>query len=242
MRNAIRGLMTYNTSVVVGERFVALVPHSMQRRTELLFDFPISGYIRSTGILLIRIPRTGSVSASFHIYGRVANIPHRPASFYLHADPTFFTAATKIAIVRNPWSRFVSAYKYLKSNGTDVSSPNPQTRRAMRNVRSMEHLIYDYLLPNVGSLHRLDPTLHHQHSYVCDENGARVIDHIFKLEKIEEFRTFMSSRGIHRTLDRLNASEFSPEATVRLPPAIVDAVATIYAKDIALFGYSYEHD
>jgi len=232
-------MMSHNTSVAVGDQFVSIMPHSVQRRTELLFDFPISHHIRSTGVLLIRIPRTASVSASFYIYGRVANIPHRSALFYQRADPAFFSSATKIAVVRNPWSRLVSAYKYLKSNGTDVSKPNPQTRRAVQNIRSIEHLVFDYLVPNVKSMHRLDPTLHHQHTYICDANGIPLIDNIFKLEEIEKFRVFMASCGVCGTLDRLNVSNTSP-AAVRLPPTIVDAVATVYAKDIALFGYSYD--
>lgn len=240
VRRFLRRLMTHNTSVVIGDRFVSIAPHGVQRRTEWLFDFPISRYVRSTGILLIRIPRTGSVSASFYIYGRVENIPHRPALFYRHADPEFFRASTKIAVVRNPWSRLVSAYKYLKSNGTDVSRPNPQTRRAMQNIRSIEHLVFDYLLPNAKSMHRLDPTLHHQHHYVCDENGLPIIDNIFKLEEVETFRAFMRSCGISKTLDRLNATNFSPADPLRLPASIVDAIATVYAKDIALFGYGYE--
>jgi hypothetical protein len=213
------------------------VPHRLQRTTERLIDFPITNFIRASRVLLIRIPRTGSVSTSMHIYGRVQNIPHRSAEFYLKSDPEFFHSAIKVAVVRNPWDRLVSAYEFLRANGASNAKPNPQTRRSMRGVKSIEHLVFDHLEPNAHRLQDLDPTLHHQHGYVCDSSGRIIIDRIFHTEDFGPIRAFMAEHGFGHDMPHVNSSADSSELAKTLSPRVHDAIGRIYARDAELFGY-----
>jgi len=236
-RWAAEQLLTQRHRTLLGDTFVRTVPHRLQRSTELLFDFPITHFIRGSRVLLIRIPRTGSVSTSVHIYGRVENIPHRSAEFYLRSDPEFFHAAVKVAVVRNPWDRLVSAYEFLHSNGASRAKPNPQTRRAMRGLKSIEHLVFDYLEPNAHRLDCLDPTLHHQHSYVCDSSGRIIVDKIFHTEDFGPIRAFMAEYGFGNDMPHLNASAETPGLARTLSPRVREAIGRIYERDVVLFGY-----
>jgi len=236
-RWAAEQLLTQRHRTLLGDTFVKTVPYRLQRSSELLFDFPISHFVRASRVLLIRIPRTGSASTSMQIYGRVQNIPHRSAEFYLKSDPEFFHGAIKVAVARNPWDRLVSAYEFLRANGASSAKPNPQTRRAMRRLTSIEHLVFDHLEPNAHRLDALDPTLHHQHSYVCDSSGRIIVDKIFHTEDFGPIRAFMAEHGFGNDMPHLNASSESPGLARTLSPRVRDAIGRIYERDVVLFGY-----
>ncbi len=239
VREAVGPLLSQRARTRIGDAFVSIAPRTIQRAGEQLLDFPITHYVRSNPILLIRVPRTGSVSTSMQIYGRVRSIPHRRATFYLRSDPDFFDRAIKIAVVRNPWDRLLSAYGFLRANGTMLAKPDPQSMRFMHGIASLEHLVFDHLVPNAARLHLLDPTLHHQHDYVCDRHGTIIVDRIFHTEDLDAMSTFLASLGLSKPLPHLNASIDGPHRATKLTPRIIDAVAAVYARDIALFGYSY---
>lgn len=236
-RWAAEQLLTQRHRTQLGDTFVRTMPHCLQRSTERLIDFPITNFVRASRVLLIRIPRTGSVSMSVHVYGRVQNIPHRSAEFYLKSDPEFFHAAIKVSVVRNPWDRLVSAYDFLRANGASCAKPNPQTQRLMRGLKSIEHLVFDHLEPNAHRLERLDPTLHHQHSYVCDSSGQIIVDRIFHTEDFGPIRAFMAEHGFGHDMPHLNASTESPGLARTLSPRVYDAIGRIYERDAVLFGY-----
>ena len=222
----------------LGNAYVSLAPRPIQRASESIFDFPISRTIRSRPLLLIRVPRAGSVSAAFHVYGQVDGIPHRTAEFYYNSDPYFFARCLSFAIVRNPWERLVSAYKFLKEGGASLAKPNAQTRLQMRHLKSIENLVSDYLEPNVDRLHRLDPTLHHQHSYVCGQDGKIIVNRVFRMEQAAEIGQFMASAGLDPLIPHLNASKVHGRAMAMLSPGLEQRIAAIYAEDIKMFGYN----
>src|SRR5436190_13384226 len=85
-------------------RPAGLIPAEMLRR------------IDHRGILLIHVPKTAGTSLTNLLYGD--DIKHRPAFDVAALYPVRFLRYLKIAVVRDPIDRFLSAYDYLKQGGT----------------------------------------------------------------------------------------------------------------------------
>lgn len=248
-RRLLRSLLTHGQASELGDRFVRAVPGAIQRACERQFDFPVSRPVRASPLLLIRIPKTASVSLSLQVYGRVSHIPHRTAAFYKAADPRFYASVTAFAVVRNPWERARSAFEWLKGRGNALAAPDRHARRAMSRVASFEAFVLDVLLPAAedGRLARLDPVFHSQSGYVCDRDGALLVDRVFRLERMDEVQAFLRHNGVDRGEERANASPAgaapaagaarTAEAAGTMAPDVARAIGTVYARDVALFGY-----
>ena len=231
--------MSYNVAMRLGDAFVRVMPHPLQRLSERQFDFPISQVVRQSPLLLIRVPKTASVSLSLQIYGRVSHVPHRTALFYRQSDPEFFELATSFAVVRHPAERMRSAYRWLKSVGNELAAPNGRSRRRMQSLRNFEAFVLDLALPAFenGRLNDLDPTVHRQCDYVCDANETVIVDQIFRLERMGDVQAFLADRGITTPEARANVSRREEAILEPTSSDVERAIGRIYARDYALFGY-----
>ncbi len=239
-RRIVRSKMNYRLAAKTSDAFVRYVPRPLQRLSERLCDFPVSTVVRKAPLLLIRVPKTASASLSLCVYGRVlTHAPHRPALYYQQADPAFFIGATSFAVVRDPVKRLYSAYRWIKAEGTRFAVPNAETRRAVERIPSFKHFVLDYVHPAAekGRLLDLDPVLHPQVSYVCDEAGAIIVGNLFKFETMAPLHRFLGEHGL-QVPAKINGSRDDvgpPESW--LEPDVAAAAGAIYRRDIAVFGY-----
>ncbi len=236
VRAVMAGLIGPSGSTVLPNYLLGIAPGPIKRLTERYFDFPVRSHIRERGILLIRIPRTASVSLSLAVYGRVIGIPHRTALFYRKSDPILFANAVKFAVVRHPVERLLSAYYFLKQGGTDLAGPNVATRRIVQSFRTFEQFLLDYVKPNAKQLQTLDPTLHPQSSYVCDRSGEVIVENIFKLESMAPLVDFLATIGISG-LEKRNTTNSNSHT---LSSQLEREIFKIYEHDADLFQYSLE--
>lgn len=88
----------------------------------------------------------------------------------------YLSSYIKFGIVRNPYSRFASAYRYLNAQGDWPLSID-------ETLDLVEVLM-------VGSryqiLDNLNPVLHPQTLYLCDDKGAVIVDSILNFENLQE--------------------------------------------------------
>jgi hypothetical protein len=223
-------------AITIPERIVRVTPARLQRMSERYLDFPIRRQIRDNDLLLIRVPRNASLSLARVIYGTFEGIPHRTANFYKNSDPALFASKTKIAVVRNPLTRIVSAYNFLRQDGTTVARPNAHTRGRMKQVRNLEQFVFDYIKPKAHALETLDPTVHCQAAYVCDDAGNIIVENIFKFERMDLLMKFLSQFGI-TSMIATNQTGDNDYGEV-LTDEIVTALGDIYRRDFELFNYS----
>jgi hypothetical protein len=71
--------------------------------------------IRQRGILFIHIPKNAGTSISHALYGR--EIGHHPVAWYRDRFPHSLAGIPSFALIRDPVSRFVSAFVFLKDGG-----------------------------------------------------------------------------------------------------------------------------
>lgn len=71
----------------------------------------------ATGLLLIHVPKNGGTSVSEVLHGR--EYGHVPTSELAFFHPLRFRRLKKIAVIREPTSRFLSAFDYLSTGGNN---------------------------------------------------------------------------------------------------------------------------
>lgn len=161
-------------------------------------------------------------------YPEIARIGHGHISWQeisAVVGPEVLEACFKFTIVRNPWERFVSYCAFMHKN-VDWFADDPQ--RAMMDV-----------------LTRPEPRAHigfrPQHTFVCDEAGRIRVDFVGRHETMQaSYEEICARIGLPTvTLQHLNTSVHGPwrdyyTADLRA------RVAELYARDIELFGYSFD--
>ena len=143
-------------------------------------------------------------------------------------DPRIFEKTFKFAVVRNPWSRLVSAYHY----------------GSLTHARSFDHFVenineyvwcedFKKILKAVHALNCLD--------WISDDRGNVLVDFVAKIENLQgDFNIICDRMGIPRQQlphtnksDHKHYSEYYNDKTKQI-------VAERYAKDIEYFGYEFE--
>lgn len=234
-RRLLRSAISYNTATEIGNIIARYAPHQIQRLAEAHVDFPVSVFVRNSRLLLIRIPKSASVSLSLQVYGRVSHIPHRSALFYKRSDPLFFNNVLSFAVMRDPAIRLESSYRWLKSKQFGVAVPHAQTRRMMNKISTFESFVYDYVYPAylADRLHRLDPVVHRQSDYICDEHDNVIVKRLFRLDDMAEVQEFLRKNGVHSPEKQENASEGSGKKL--FDDDIDEIVRRIYKRDFELY-------
>lgn len=138
-------------------------------------------------------------------------------------DDGKFADYFKFAFVRNPFDRFVS-YCAFMARGGDAFEKDPQ--RVMR-----------HFLASPPDKHVLFKP---QHSFVTDSGGTLLTDYIGRVEKMQEsFDFIMGKLGLPTVeLARVNSTQ---RASYRdyYDPGLVEQVASLYRRDMELFGYEF---
>jgi Sulfotransferase family len=227
--------------------FVKYAPHPLQRLSERLFDFPIPASVRRNRLLFIHVPKNAGTTISTQLYG--GHLGHRKALFYLRSDSSHFQSKLKFAIVRNPWSRLVSAYEFGKTINPNHRPYLRETRLIFQEYRTFSDFVNLFLWENRARLDSLDPIFRPQFAYLCDKEFNIIVDKIFHFENLQQVSEWAGSCG--ETIDlelKLNTSRYLIDDGYRSKfyrsyyndPLLIERVGTIYRKDIELFGYEFE--
>ena len=157
-------------------------------------------------------------------YNEMAHLPAALLRYEFERIGLPFDDYVKISSVRNPWARTVSLY---------------EARRQRGEQRSFDKFV-KLELPKYcrGQFDRWD-------SYeMFHENGIRVIDHVIRIEHLEEeLRPIVDARWPGLELDyrtRANARDHKPYKDYYKRRRTIDAVADFFRYDIEQFGYQFD--
>ena len=168
---------------------------------------------------------------------------HTSALEFAFIEPEAWHQYFTFGFVRNPWDRLLSAYKYLMTLPPELGIEQQDFVRArlLRYMGDFDGFVA-HLAAEPTALYFLDH-LRPQHLFLCDPPGNILVDHVARFEAIDaEWRGICQRIGIDVALPHHRRS--SPPAT--LPPRYTAQsraqVATLYQRDIALFGYATPDD
>lgn len=143
-------------------------------------------------------------------------------------DPEIFASYFKFAIVRNPFTRMISAYYYLYKQNQELHGdfrdfvmklPDLATHPAKRH----------------GSHHLAQ--VHYTHI-----DGERAVDYIGRFEDLATCIAEINARiGIDATLPRVNETRHpdypAGDKRTAYDDEMIDVIRTVYAEDFQEFGY-----
>ena len=143
-----------------------------------------------------------------------------------HLGDAAFGSYFKFAFVRNPFDRFVSYCAFMLRERDDFQrSPQAAMRRFLFDAPPENHVLFQP-----------------QSKLLLDEDGKTLLtDHVGRVEDMQASYDEICARiGIaRRPLDRVNASQRGDYRRYYDQP-LIDGVAARYARDLELFGYSFE--
>ncbi len=193
-----------------------------------------------TGIIFIHIPKAAGVSINMSLYGRFMG--HTSAFEISQHAPKVFNSLPSFAITRNPWSRCVSAYRFIKAEkgtGNAFAGVQKPEQYQIPEFRSFESFLNEWLI--YQNLQSIDFVFKPQLPFISDINENIIVSHVGKLENIEEVQTFICEK-INKKI-KIGFENQTPKKVSYhdwYTPDLVDLVSSVYAKDIETFEYTFE--
>lgn len=157
-------------------------------------------------------------------YKRVANKHHGFENYF------------KFTVVRNPWDRFLSLYKYR------VKRNHPSFDGKIIPFKAWAKKIYNCKPRFCKGFTQKDPKMFvkPQLNWITDASGNMVVDFICRFENFQQdFNTVCNKIGIpERNLPHKNKSKHK-HYTEYYNDETIEIVAKKYKKDIEYFGYKF---
>jgi hypothetical protein len=185
--------------------------------------------------IFIHIPKAAGTSVALTLFGQGSR--HVPWFEYQKANPWKFKRYFKFTFVRNPWDRLVSSYYFLRKGGLN----DADARWADQNLAPY---------PDFGSFVRgwlneanIQTWVHFlpQHHFICDADGKVMVDFVGRMENLDNDFAYVAERlGCDKKLAKVNTGN-DRHYSDQYDEETREIVRRVYAKDIELFGYAFEH-
>jgi hypothetical protein len=185
--------------------------------------------------IFIHIPKTAGISVSVSLLGK--GIGNMSALYYLTLfGKEDFNNYFKFTFVRNPYTRLVSAYEFLKAGGAGpVDAKNAQ---AVQPYSNLEDFVITYLTPSTAKVNRY---FRPQNQFICDSDNRILVNYLGRFETIEEDYDYIRNKiGTGEPLQKLNVTKSKKDSMEHYYTSndMIQKVISIYEKDFELLGYS----
>jgi len=197
------------------------------------FPFPYRKYMHKHKLIFIHIPRTGGTSVLKFMTGRMSGRDHSPWFQYRISCSWAFEHYFKFAIVRNPWDRFVSLYKYFKKggNGDDYD-------RYVKNYIDGYNGFNDFVVNGFTELFKKNMVMFMPQTYfICNLKNELMVDEVLRFENLEidiKKVSCFKNKKFEKTNQSFNKNyiEFYNQETIEI-------VRELYSNDINTLKYSF---
>ncbi|MEN9017397.1 MAG: sulfotransferase family 2 domain-containing protein [Hellea sp.] len=195
------------------------------RRNQIIHD----GFYEKN-IIFTHIPKAAGSSIGISILGH-DRVGHYPLSYLREIDLNFFYNSLKFCISRDPYTRVVSAFNYLKKGGKGKWDEKILIKHKLNEITFEEFVLEIINDEIIYSIIHLTP----QYEFITDNDGNILTDHIIKMENLEfEIEVINKHLGEKIKLEKHNKSGAErPKDN----DSVKDKIREIYQKDYEIFGY-----
>jgi len=208
---------------------------------EYLFGYeryPYKTYCDKYKCIFIHIPKNAGTSIITLLNdNKEIEQEHNSYWDYMRSDAIRFGTYEMFCVVRNPWDRLFSAYKYLSSGG-NKGSDQYLTDSMNKQCTDFQDFVMNWIsYDRIYNITVLNP----QFIYIYDfQNEKVVVNNILRFESLsEEFTTIQSKLGVPGRLPWVNKSE-NYDYQESYTDDMVKVVADFYSFDIQLFNYQFK--
>lgn len=190
-------------------------------------------------IVFIHVPKAAGTSINQALYGRFMGHPR--ASDVEKWGSARLRALPRFAVVRNPWDRLLSAYRFAKLGsgigGIVAGIRNPEQYRVPE-FDSFDRFVHEWLAPR--DVTGLDGVFQPQHMFLYSQDGRLLVNHLGKLEHLGPTYAFIEQiLGHPIDLPRSNQSGERIDYRQVYTPQTRAIVGSIYREDVERFGYDF---
>tara|TARA_Y100000780_G_scaffold153585_1_gene138335 strand:- start:2051 stop:2671 length:621 start_codon:yes stop_codon:yes gene_type:complete len=198
-------------------------------------------------LIFIHIPKTGGTSIEFNFdfklssynskkfkYWGIENkkcMQHYLWNDYKELEPDKWKFYYKFSVVRDPYKKIISAYKWNPIFGRNKKKTFKEflekTNEIIENNEYSDNAYYDQIMP--------------QYKFIFDENNNLMVDKVFKLETLnEKFNSFLDERGAD--IDKLvHINKTKKREEIILDKDDIKIINKLYKKDFELLGYKMKN-
>ena len=150
-----------------------------------------------TRSIFVHIPKTAGMSIASALYGQ--QVAHADWRHWKNVNPRKFKAYFKFAVIRDPFSRFNSAFQFLKAGGVERQDQE-FAELALQNYSKVNDLAEALADANVART--VIPWIHFrpQASYVVDQDGHSMVDKLIPFEDLARCFDTIRKRVKHDAL------------------------------------------
>lgn len=212
-------------------------PYLRDRLTLARGMYPYRRYMLKNKCIFIHIPKTAGTSILHTLNNaQTTGRTHEPWPSYWNHSPTLFHKYFKFSFVRNPITRYISAYNYLAQGGNGMAN-DTHFRDLIKKYHFCPSSFAAWLVKDSNIFtHKL---FWPQWYFICDHTHKVMVDSVYRFENIQdEYQKLSRTLGKKLTLVETNMS------TILHPPELTDEAQKIiihlYKHDFDTFGYPHE--
>lgn len=184
--------------------------------------------------IFIHVPKVAGTSIASSLYGR--SITHHPAIMFYRCDKTLYNSLYKFCVLRGPVDRFLSAYNFAFSGGTEVVTVNQKIVKIVRSYAGVEEFIEDFVNNNLPSEIYKDPIFEKQSYYITDEKKRLLVDDIIKLENLHKLENVLSEKGVYlEPIAKVNVTNRKADNKLKLHSSTERKINLWYEDDLRLY-------
>ena len=192
----------------------------------------------SRNVIFTHVPKTGGTSIAKALFG--SKTTHIPIYRYRVTHPALFARAFKFAIVRNPWDRIYSAFKYLHRVVGNRSFPDGEwATEVLGEVQTFQQFVHRLEQPGYRLLVMSYIHFRPQLWWLSVPGQGMAMDYVGRLEHIQEAYQLVSERlGVDVDLP-VTRTTSGPSYVEVYDDAMTRIVGDLYRKDIEAFDYTF---
>lgn len=190
------------------------------------------------GLIFIHVPKSAGTSFSTPLYGRF--LGHYPASQIRSFNKRLFESLPSFGVVRNPWDRCLSAYRFAKRPILDGTTPSIDlaVRKELEKFDTFENFLVEWLSDK--HVNELDFVFREQLYFLADEKENILVNHVGRFEDMDELELWISEQQKKPfKAEHLNKSGQRLDYREYYTPRAKDIVSQVYRRDIELFDYNF---
>ena len=206
---------------------------------------PLTPWNYENQAIFVHIPTTGGLSVYKAFGMEMPHDTHAPVAGYYAADLNLFRNAFVFALIRNPWDRLLAAFHYLKFQPVSAADQRSDrdilwSKRHLSGIDTFDDFMYALRMPK---FRRLVLTWRHfipQHYFITEARTGVTVKNLVRFEDLDCGLADVAVKiGLGIKVGQRNASwragyqDYYDDDDRQF-------VAGLYAKDIALLGYTFE--
>ncbi len=192
--------------------------------------------------IFIHIPKTAGSTIARAIFSNLA-AGHDTIDLYrILFNKQEYDSYFKFTVVRNPWERLLSAYRYLSKGGGNANDQQWAAKHIQPYKSFKDFLCSSHFEETALKWVHFQP----QYKFLCPfDSEIPQVDFIARHENIDDdFKTILQNLNLNENikLPTYNVSNKHKSSDYRnlYDKKMIDIVSSVYYKDIKLFNYNFQ--